>query len=283
MKTTFAFIFAITLLAAPAVQSAEYQSDLSYISNQIISRIDDGDITQIMQQLDLYRQAGLSYQSNLTVPMYIKDKDKDELAVLMGMFSFDANYAMVFGRMPESLDIRMFIRNTLLPRMDQDSKADFTLPRQDLIERLLRDPRDEQARKQINEHVASQIKLNAKLAENDVQIMKMIIHSYYGAIIQGLYVAASMSMNMPVTPEINDLFQYQLIRLQSLDELINNLEHSELREVLGQEKICSIIDPIIELLQASRGKLTSELIKDINDIAVQARSEYVNPAKTYQN
>ncbi|MCA1742643.1 MAG: hypothetical protein ABR542_04595 [Desulfonatronovibrio sp.] len=277
MKTIFAFIFAITLLAAPAVYSAEYQSDLSYVSNQIISRVDDGDITQIMQQLDLYRQAGLSYQSNLTVPMSVRNKDNDELAVLLGMFTFDANYAMVFGRMAESIDIRMFIRNTLLPRMKQSSKVDFTPPRQDLMERLMRNPQDEQAKKMLNEHVASQIKRNAELAENDVEIMQMLVYSYYGAMIQGLYVATSMSMNLPITPEINELFQYQLVRLQYLDELIHNLEHSEIREVLGQEKICSIIDPIIERLQVARGELTPELIKDLNDIAVQARSEYVNP------
>lgn len=277
MKIIFAFVLAITLLTSPAAHSAEYQSDLSYVSNQIISRVDDGDITQMMQQLDLYRHAGLSYQSSLTVPMSVRNKGNDELAVLLGMFTFDANYAMVFGRMAESIDIRMFIRNTLLPRMKQGNRVDFTPARQGLMERLMRNPQDEQARKMLNEHVASQIKRNAELAEKDLEIMQMLVYGYYGAMIQGLYVATSMSMSLPLTPEIKDLFEYQLIRLQYLDELIHNLEHSDIREVLGQEKICSIIDPIIERLQVTRGELTSELIKDLNGIAVQARSEYVNP------
>ena len=280
MKTVFSLVFAITLLVSPTVHSAEYQSDLSYISNQIISRVDDGDITEMMQQLDLYRQAGLSYQSRLTVPMSVRDKDNDELAVMLGMFTFDANYAMVFGRMAESIDIRMFIRNTLLPRMKQGSRVDFTPARQDLMERLMRNPQDEQARKMLNEHVASQIKRNAELAENDVEIMQMLVQGYYGAMVQGLYVATSMSMNLPVTSEIKGLFEYQLVRLQYLDELIHNLENSEIREILGQEKICSIIDPIIDRLLVARGELTPELIKDLNDLAVQARSEYVSTLKT---
>jgi hypothetical protein len=280
MRTILAFVFAITLLASPTAHSAEYQSDLSYVSNQIISRVDDGDITQMLQQLDLYRLAGLSYQSRLTIPMSARNKDNDELAVLLGMFTFDANYAMVFGRMAESIDIRMFIRNTLLPRMKQGSRVDFTPARQDLMERLMRNPQDEQARKMLNEHVASQIRRNAELAENDLEIMQMLVYGYYGAMIQGLYVATSMSMNLPITPEIKELFEYQLVRLQYLDELIHNLEHSEIREVLGQEKICSVIDPIIELLLVARGKITPELIKDLNDIAVQARSEYVSTLKT---
>lgn len=277
MKTVLALVFAITLLVSPIAHCAEYQSDLSYVSNQIISRVDDGDITEMMQQLDLYRQAGLSYQSGLTVPMSVRDKDNDELAVLMGMFTFDANYAMVFGRMEESIDVRMFMRNTVLPRMKQGSRVDVTPARQDLMERLMRNPQDEQARKMLNQHVASQIKRNAELAENDVEIMQMLVHGYYGAMVQGLYVATSMSMNLPISSEIKELFEYQLVRLQYLDELIHNLEHSEIQEVLGQEKICSVIDPIIERLQVARGKLTPELIKDLNDIAVQARSEYVNP------
>ena len=277
MKTILAFIFAITLLASPIAHSAEYQSDLSYVSNQIISRVDDGDITQVLEQLDLYRQAGLSYQSGLTVPMSVRNKDNEELEVLLGMLTFDANYAMVFGRMAESIDIRMFISNTLLPRLKQGSRADFTPARQDLMERLLRNPQDEQARKMLNEHLASQIRRNAELAETDLEIMQLIVYGYYGGLIQGLYVATSMSMNLPITPEIKELFEYQLVRLLYLDELIHNLEQSEIREVLGQEKICSIIDPIIERLLVARGKITPELIKDLNDIAVQARSEYVSP------
>ncbi|MFO7728980.1 MAG: hypothetical protein R6X11_11695 [Desulfonatronovibrio sp.] len=277
MKIVLAFVFAVTLLSSPPVHSAEYQSDLSYVSSQIISRVDEGDITQMMQQLDLYRHAGLSYQPGLTVPLSVKDKNNDELAVLLGMLTFDANYAMVFGRMGESIDNRMFIRTTLLPRLKQSDKVDFTPPRQDLLEKLMRNPQDEQARKMIHEHVAAQIRRNAELAENDPEIMQGLVYSYYGAMIQGLYVATSMAMNLPLTPEIQELFEYQLVRLQYLDELIHNLENSEIREILGQEKICSIIDPIIERLQSSRGEITPELVKDLNDIAVQARSEYVNP------
>jgi hypothetical protein len=275
MKSLFAIVFAVTLLTAPVAHSAEYQSDLSYISHQIITRVDDGDITQMMQQVDLYRQAGLSYQSGLIVPMSIRGRDNRELEVLLGMFTFDANYAMVFGRAAESLDIRMFMRMQVLPRMQQGSKVDFAPVNQPILEKLMRNPHDEQVRKALNEHLASQIRRNAELAEDDLEVMQMLIFGYYGAIIQGLYVATSLAMNLPVTPELQELFEYQLVRMQYLDELIHNLEHSQMREVLGQEKICSFIDPIIERLLVSRGKLTPELIQDLNAIAVEARSEYL--------
>ncbi|WP_045212285.1 hypothetical protein [Desulfonatronovibrio magnus] len=275
MKPFVVSAFIFILLASPVVHSAEYQSELSYISNQIISRVDDGDITEILQQFDLYKEAGLSFQPGLTVPKSVRNKDNEELAVLLGMIMFDANYAMVFGRMGNSIDNRMFVRTDLLPRLDQGSRLDLNPVRQDLLERLTRDPQDEEARRLVNEHVASQIRSNAEIAENDLEVMQVLVFAYYGAIIQGLYVATSLSMNLPVTPEIEELFEYQLIRLQYLDELIHNLQHSQIRDVLGQEKICSIIDPIIERLMVARGELTPELIKDLNEIATQARSEYV--------
>ncbi len=275
MKSLFAIVFVTTLLTAPVVHSAEYQSDLSYISNQIITRIDDGDITEMMQQVDLYRQAGLSYQPGLAVPLSVKGRDSRELEVLLGMFTFDANYAMVFGRAAESLDIRMFMRMQVLPRMQQSSKVDFIPVNQSVLEKLMRNPQDEQARKALNEHIASQVRRNAELAEDDLEVMQMLIFGYYGAIMQGLYVATSLAMNLPVTPELQELFEYQLVRMQYLDELIHNLEHSQIQKVLGQEKICAFVDPIIERLLVSRGELTPELIKDLNNIAVQARSEYL--------
>ncbi len=274
MKHPLLVLTLVCLFAAPMAHAAEKQEELRSVANLVIERINAGDMTGMMQQLELYKEAGLSYQPKLTLPLVVDEMGDEELNTLLGMLSFDANYAMVFGKLQESMETRAFIREELMPRMQAYDKMEIAQPDQAIVESLLRDPYDAEARRQLNEHLSTQIKRNVEAAANDQELMIVFVESFYGAVIQGLFVASTLALDMPANPQLVALFNEQLTRLEFFDELVHNLQHSELRSVFGQEERCSIVDPLIARLVAAQGALSPELVREVQDITAQARARY---------
>jgi hypothetical protein len=274
MKHSLLVLTLVCLFAAPVAHGAEKQEELRAIANLVTERINSGNMTGMMQQLELYKEAGLSYQPALILPLVVDERSDEELNILLGMLTFDANYALVFGKLQESMETRAFIHDELLPRMQAYDKMDIAQPDQAIVESLLRDPYDAEARRQLNEHVTTQIRRNVEAAANDQELMIVFVESFYGAVIQGLFVASTLALDMPANPQLVALFNEQLTRLEFFDELVHNLQHSELRSVFGQEERCAIVDPLIAQLVAAQGALSPELVREVQDITAQARARY---------
>jgi hypothetical protein len=233
----------------------------------------------MQQQVDLYKKAGLSYQPQLALPLVVDCKDEEALRTLLGMYTFDANYAMAFGKAKESLETRKFIQEKLTPRLKERDKFTYDSPDPALVEKVLRDPNDAKSRRQMNEYVAAQFKKLAKAAEKDPEIMEVLVEGMYGTAIQGLYVASTLAMDMLVTPQIVTLFKEQSKRLKLFDKLIHNLKDETIRGILEQRERCAVVDTLVARLSAAKGKLTPQLIRDIQAIAAEARAKYAQPCK----
>ena len=72
-------------------------------ADKLDALIGESECKALMQNVGLFKQAGLSYQPSLMVPVegVIGCKDKEQLRILMGMYTFDANYALLFGKKKE--------------------------------------------------------------------------------------------------------------------------------------------------------------------------------------
>ena len=88
----------------------------------------------LMQNVDLFKQAGLSYQPSLVLPVegLIGCKDKEQLRILLGMYAFDANYALLFGKKQEFGAANMLVVKSIPERLNMGGKLKFKTFTQEL-------------------------------------------------------------------------------------------------------------------------------------------------------
>ena len=246
-----------------AVQAGE--QDLHKAARVLSDVYGQGNIAEMMKNVKLLKDAGLSYQKSLAIPLeeVIDCKDQEGLRVLYGMYAFDANYAMVFGKRKEFLETLEVINSQMQDRLDVRVKLQITHIKPELLKDLLEYPENVEKREAWFKNVQANMDAMFKQAAGDPEVMDVLIDVIYGTVIQGLYVSCELALNNESGDKMIALFNAQAQRVEKFDVLLNTFKDPELIKMVKLVERDPLMDDIKDLIKSKKGRLNRQDVEKI--------------------
>jgi len=246
-----------------AVQAGE--QDLQKAARVLSDVYGQGNIAEMMKNVKLLKDAGLSYQKSLAIPLeeVIDCKDQEGLRVLYGMYAFDANYAMVFGKRKEFLETLEVINSQMQDRLDVRVKLQITHIKPELLKDLLEYPENVEKREAWFKNVQANMDAMFKQAAGDPEVMDVLIDVIYGTVIQGLYVSCELALNNEFGDKMIALFNAQAQRVEKFDVLLNTFKDPELIKMVKLVERDPLMDDIKDLIKSKKGRLNRQDVEKI--------------------
>jgi len=254
----------VLFLALPgAVQAGE--QDLQKAAGVFSDVYGQGNVVEMMNNVKLLKDAGLSYQKSLAIPLeeVIDCKDQEGLRVLYGMYAFDANYAMVFGKRKEFLETLEVINSQMQDRLDVRVKLQITHIKPELLKDLLEYPENVEKREAWFKNVQANMDAMFKQAAGDPEVMDVLIDVIYGTVIQGLYVSCELALNNEFGDKMIALFNAQAQRVEKFDVLLNTFKDPELIKMVKLVERDPLMDDIKDLIKSKKGRLNRQDVEKI--------------------
>ena len=227
------------------------------------------------EKVNLFKQAGLSYQPSLVVPVegVIECKGKEQLGMLMGMYNFDANYALLFGR-KEQFAKAYELRNDIPNRLGLTGRFTFKTFTPDQIEKVLDNPDDPANRDLYVNYIDANLRDMLEAAKTDPEMLDLFFDFVYGAIIEGVYVACKLSLAAGTGENLLPLFNEQKTRLDKVWQALGAYAADpELDALVERPQRDRIFKPVIEILTTKKGNLAEADVKEILSIVESDRDK----------
>jgi hypothetical protein len=243
--------------------------------NLLESLVTESRMKGAAENVDLFKKAGLSYQPSLVVPLQgvIECKDKQQLQVLMGMYNFDANYALLFGRKQEFAKAYE-LRNDIPGRLNLIGRFTFKRFTSDEIEKILNNPDDIANRSLYTKYIGANMHDMLDAAKTDPEMLDLFLDFSYGTVIEGVYVVCKLSLAAGTGEKLVAVFNDQTARLDMLWQALEAYEADpELDALVERSQRERIIKPVAEILKTKKGNLEETDVKQILSIIEPERNK----------
>ena len=257
------------------------QEDQAAKINQYVDQFSEmiPDDSELMKKVRLIKDAGLTYQNSLTAPVsdLLDCKSKEELRLLLGIYIFDTNYAMVFDKRKEVQEAwGLGFQKTMEQLALHGEFGVAMLPGADLKE-MLENPMKQELRSVLIEDVLRQVRAILKRAREKPEFLEVVVDEFYGTILEGIYVVCKLSLNENLSGRkmvalFNGL-QESLEGFVKVENLFAGDEYFEKMFEKGERE--KVLGPILSLLKTNDGKLSVENVKKILSIVEPIRNRVV--------
>ena len=231
-----AAVLSVLLVAgvAPAADRAEV---LKRTADKLATLYGEKDIQGMMENVELFKKAGLSYQPSLVLPLdIIECKNQAELQTNFGAYLFDLNYAMVFGKVKEAAATNAQVAG-IIKRLKMDEKVKFKTLSSDDLKRILENPTDPATREVFSKCIASSMQGLVTAAQTDPEVLEFAINAVMGATFQCLYVACQLGLAAGPGEKLAALFNEQAFPHEQ-----GPANHRGLRRRSGFSPVCQNLD-----------------------------------------
>ena len=269
------------LLILPAASQVTAQQDESAKINRYVDQFSEiiPKDYELMEKLELIKDADLTFQSSLVAPVVdvLDCKDKEELHLLLGIYVFDTNYAMLFDKRVEiQRSWELGFQKTMQELALYGELGVAMLPAADLKE-MLENPSDQNMRSIFVRDLLKQIEAILKRARKGPEYLDVIVDEFYGALIEGLYVVCKLAQNEDLNKKkVIALFNGLQQSLGGFDKMESIFAGDERFEKMFQKaERDKVLNPIHTLLKTKEGKLKVEDLKKILSIIEPIRDQVV--------
>jgi hypothetical protein len=279
-KWWFVIIAVVVCLAAGVVLAADKAQVLAGASAKLEAVASESQMSQTLDKVGLLKKAGLSYQPSLVVPVegIVECKNKGQLRILMGMYTFDANYALLFGKKPEFAAANG--RREILDRMIAGSKVKLKTFTPEQRKQILDNPDDPANRDLYVKYAAANVHNIVEASKTDPEMLSLLLDSSYGAIVQGLYVASKLALAAGTGPKLVAVFNEQAARLDKLDQaLMAYAGDPELDALTKRSQRQTVLKPVAAILKAKQGNLAQADVVKILSLVQPERSKVIGQCK----
>ena len=274
MTLTAAFILSV---AVPVRAQEDKAAKINQYVDQFYEMIPKD--SELMKKVKLIKDADLTYQKSLTVPVsdILDCKSKEELRLLLGIYIFDTNYAMVFDKRKEVQEAwELGFQKTMDKLALHGEFGVAMLPGADLKE-MLENPLDSQLRGIIIRDVLRQVTAILKRARENPEFLEVVVDEFYGAILEVLYVVCKLALNENLSGKkmvalFNGL-EESLGGFTKVEAIFAGDEYFE--KIFEKGERAEVLDPIQAILKTNNGKLSVEDVKRILSIIEPIRNQVV--------
>ncbi|MFZ5584710.1 MAG: hypothetical protein ACOZHQ_02145 [Thermodesulfobacteriota bacterium] len=283
LKALTALLAALILaLAAGAALAADKAQVLKEGAEKMEALICEAEGYAMAKKVGLFKEAGLAYQPSLTVPVtgVIACKNKEQLRILFGMYTFDSNYALLFGKKKEFAAAQALLRKDIPEKLKLADKLKVKGMTADELKKVAEAPDDPANRELFLKYAMANIHdLIAKSAK-DPAVMDLMVDSFYGAAIQGLYVSCKLALGAGVGEKLVALFNEQASRLDKANQLVEAYAgDKELAALVEKDERQPVLKPILALLKEKKGNLAEADVKKILALIEPERKALVKACK----
>ena len=271
----------VLIISGAAHAAADPAETLRKAAAVLQEQYGDGQMAEVVKRVNLIKDAGLSYQPDLLVPLKGSQvcKSKAQLRVLAGMILFDANYAMIFGKKQEHFDSWQYLNSEVLGRLKVQDSLNMTAVSNEAAKALSEDissPENQQKYRAARQQYLQEL---ADKAASSSEAMILLIDIRYGAALESLYVASTLSLNEKWGDSLFKLFSAQIQILQKVDKVMYALKDSKYANLVHQPERNKTFKEIRELYQKKKGQLDKKDIGMILEKVKTARAEFIKPCK----
>jgi len=278
MTTAILALAFVLLMGVTPLLAAQSNPKLEKAAKQALKLLGGKAGLDMMKNVALLKKAGLSYQPSLTVPVdgVIDCKNKEELRVLLGMYLFDTNYAAVFGKKKEMLQLRAMVAKQIPDKLDIPSLKKARQVPAAKLKKIAQEPDKKANRDALLKNWMAEIDKMFKAAAKDPKLMDMLMDATYGLTIEGVYVSCKLAQSTGVGDVMIALFNYNIARLTSLAKALEAFAaDKELAEMVELNQRQKVIGPMLDIYKAKKGKLGQDDVAKILAIVEPVRSPIV--------
>ncbi|MFH1057740.1 MAG: hypothetical protein V1797_03540 [Pseudomonadota bacterium] len=266
-KSVLSLLAALVLvLAAGAALAADKAQVLKDGADKMEALICEAEGFAMTKKVELFKEAGLAYQASLTVPVkgVIACKSKEQLRMLFGMYSFDANYALLFGKKKEFAAAQAMVRKEIPEKLKLAGKMKVKGMTPDELKKVAEDPTSPANRELFMKYVIANIHDFIAQSAKDPAMMDLMVDSFYGAAIHGLYVSCKLALGAGVGDKLVVVFNEQASRLDKANQLVEAYAgNKELMALVEKDQRQKVLGPALALLKEKKGNLSEADVKKI--------------------
>ena len=281
-KSWFVIVAVVLCLTARTVCAEDKAQVLKQASEKFEAVVNESAIRETMEKVGLFKKAGLSYQPSLVVPVegVVGCKDDEQLRMLMGMYTFDANYALVFGR-KQAFAAANELLNDIPDRLNLRGKLKFKTFTPDELKKVLDNPDDPANRDLYAKYVSTNIHDMIEASKSDPEMLPPYLDLSYGAIIESLYVACKLALAAGTNDQrLVTLFNEQAARVDKVRQALEAYAaNPELDALVKRSQREAVLKPVAEILKTNRGNLTEPDVVTILSWIEPERTKVVGKCK----
>ena len=234
---------------------------------------------ELLRNINLIKDADLTYQQSLTAQVadLLDCKSKEELRLLLGLYLFDTNYAMIFNKRKEFQESWESGFQKTMEKLALYGEAGVAmLPAADLKE-ILENPTDLRLRNILIDDVKRQVTAILKQARKNPEFLEVVVDEFYGVILEGLYVVCKLSLNEDLNEkQMVALFNWLQQYLEGYARMVDVFSGDEyFEEMIKKSQREDVLNPIHDILKANKGKLSVENVKKVLSIIEPIRNPVV--------
>ncbi|RJR33158.1 MAG: hypothetical protein C4576_28460 [Desulfobacteraceae bacterium] len=248
--------------AAPAADRAEV---LKRTADKLTALYGEKDFRDMMEGVELFKKAGLSYQPSLVYPLegIIECKDKTQLQTLLGIYLFDLNYAMVFGKTKEAAATNAVVVD-IVKRLKLDEKVKPQILSADDLKRIAEKPNDPAGREIFIKYMMSNMRGLVTAAQSDPEVLESAVNAVMGATFMSLYVASELGLASGSGEKLVTLFNEQSSRMKKAQQIIESLlEDPGLAEFAKSSMRAKNLEHYLGVVMAKKGNMDESDLKKI--------------------
>lgn len=279
--TALLAVLALTLSAGAAL-AADKAQVLKDGADKMESLICEAEGAAMTKKVGLFKEAGLAYQPSLTVPVtgVIACKKAEQLRVLYGMYAFDANYALLFGKKKEFLGAQALVRKEIPEKLKLAGKLKVKGMTAEELKKVAEDPASPASRELYMKYVLANIHEFIAMSAKDPAVMDLMVDSFYGAAVQGLYVSCKLALGSGGGEKLVALFNEQATRLDKANQLIEAYAgNKELLAMVEKDQRQKVLGPALALLKEKQGNLSEADVKKLLALVEPERKALVKACK----
>jgi hypothetical protein len=276
-----AVMAAVLCLTAGTVVAADRAQMLKQASEKLEAFLVESQAGVTGDNVGTFKKAGLSYQPSLVVPVEGVDgcKDKEQLGMLLGMYAFDANYALPFGRKQEFVAANG-LREDIPDRLNLRGNFKFKIFTPDEVKKILDNPDDPASRDLYVNKVSANIHDMSEASKSDLKNLDLFVNFVYGVVLQSLYVSCHLARAAGPGEKLVALFNQQAARLDKFDQaLLACAGDPELDALVGRAQRQRVIKPIAKILKSNKGNLAEADLAKILSLIEPERSKVTSKCK----
>jgi hypothetical protein len=231
-------------------------------------------LEQMLSKRIAWKQAGLSYQESLMVPLQnvVDCKDVRGLWVLQGMYRADASYALTFGKMDRYVAIQDLLKGWTMKRAESLGRLKLWQPPPGMVRALVEDPDSEGKRKALLKDLQKAVVADIDKAEKDAQSMESLVQMIFGTVTQVTYIVCKLAVDAGA--ELAPVFNGHADELDKFAAVIDSFAVPDAVPVVDRRERSELIHFIRDLIRSRKGNLSKEDVRSILDKLEPLRDGY---------
>lgn len=283
-KRFLGLMVAILAMVAPSPLLAE-DSDLMNAARKLMEAAGDGKVAEILKTTRILKDAGLSYQGDLVAPqagvLDCKDR-KDQFQVLFGIYLFDCNYAILFGKKEIGAGTLQFARDEVFQRMTVRPKVGAFFAKPALSRRFMEgDPADESNWNALFTDVQANYERIIRDAEKDPDLLDFMVDRLFGEVLECMYVSCKLSLGAPGGEKLIPVFNAASSRIDLILPLLDSLKDPELETLFKRSERLVFLNAVKEIIRKKGGNLDAADLRNILILVEPVRKSYTAKCRDF--